>query len=72
MGMDQFYMLEELETEHAISLIQDAETDPDFVFVPEQLVPDTKIITLWDNIDQIQEILTGAGTSETTEIRLDS
>ena len=31
--------------------------------MPEELVPDTPIITVWDNIDQLEETLTGAGTS---------
>ena len=58
-----FTILEELETEYAINLIQDAQIDPNFVFIPEELVPDTPIITVWDNIDQLEETLTGAGTS---------
>ena len=58
-----FTILEELETEYAINMIQDAQIDPNFVFIPEELVPDTPIITVWDNIDQLEETLTGAGTS---------
>ena len=34
-----------------------------FVFIPEELVPDTPVITVRDNIDQLEETLTGAGTS---------
>ena len=58
-----FTILEELETEYAINLIQDAQTGPNFVFVPEELVPNTTNITAWDNIDQVETTLTGAGTS---------
>ena len=58
-----FAILEILETEYAINLIQDFQIDPNFVFIPEELVPDTPIITLWDNIDQLEETLMGAGTS---------
>ena len=58
-----FTILEELETEYAINLIQDAQIDPNFVFIPEELVPDTPIITVWDNIDQLEETLMGVGTS---------
>ena len=58
-----FTILEEMETEYAVNLTRGAQTDPNFVFVPEELVSNTVIITLWDNIDQLEETLTGAGTS---------
>ena len=48
---------------NAINLIQDFQIDPNFVFIPKELVPDTPIITVWDNIDQLEETLMGAGTS---------
>ena len=50
-----FTILEELETKYAVHLIQDAQTDPNFVFVPEELVPSTGIVTVWDNIDQLEK-----------------
>lgn len=58
-----YTLLEELETEYAISLIEDSQNDPENVFVPEEFSAENELLTVWDNIDDLEETLSGAGTS---------
>ena len=58
-----YTLLEELETEYAISLMEDAQRNPENVFVPEEFSAENEIVTVWDNIDDLEETLSGSGTS---------
>ncbi|KAG1650788.1 hypothetical protein GQR58_027743 [Nymphon striatum] len=58
-----YTLLEELETEYAISLIEDAQSNPENVFVPVEFSAENEIVTVWDNIDDLEETLSGSGTS---------
>ena len=57
-----YTLLKEPETEYAISLIEDAQSNPENVFVPEEFSVENEIVTVWDNIDDLEENLSGSGT----------
>ena len=58
-----YTLFEELETEYAISLMEDAQSNPENVFVPEEFSAENEIVTVWDNIDDLEETLSVSGTS---------